>query len=117
MAENSGLYAIIRDRGRQLRVQEGEVVDIDLMEVEPGQTIEFSEVLAVGGLGEPKIGNPTVPEAKVLAEVKGMAKGKKVEILWWRRRKASRKHRGHRQRYTRVLITKILTGEENSYGT
>ncbi len=106
------MYAVIRDGGRQWRVEEGTVLDLDLRPAEPGQVLEFKEVLAVGGAGETKIGNPTVPEAKVLAEVRGTVKGKKLEILWWRRRKASRKHRGHRQKYTRVVVTKILAGEE-----
>ena len=76
--------------------------------------------LLYGTVGElfymPHIGNPTVPDAKVLAEVRGEAKGKKVEVLKWRRRKSSRTHTGHRQRYTRVAITKIITGTEGHDG-
>ena len=110
------MYAVIRDGGRQYRVEEGMVLDVDLRPKNAGETLEFPEVLFVGGEGEPHIGNPTVPDAKVLAEVRGEAKGKKVEVLKWRRRKSSRTHTGHRQRYTRVAITKIITGTEGHDG-
>jgi len=110
------MYAVIRDGSRQYRVEEGMILDLDLRPAEVGETIEFSDVLLIGGEGEPRIGTPTVPAAKVLAEVKGEVKGKKVEVLHWRRRKASRTHKGHRQKYTRVAITKIITGTEENHG-
>lgn len=106
------MYAVIRDGGRQYRVEEGMELDVDLKTSAAGDTIEFPEVLLVGGAGETRIGTPVVPEAKVVAEVQGETKGKKVEVLYWRRRKASRTHTGHRQRYTRVTITKIVPGTD-----
>ena len=104
------MYAVIRDGGRQYCVEEGTVLDVDLRPSAAGETIEFPEVLLVGGAGEPRIGTPVVPDAKVVALVQGETKGKKVEVLHWRRRKASRTHTGHRQRYTRVTITTIVAG-------
>ena len=104
------MYAVIRDSGTQFRVEEGMVLDVDLKSCEAGETIEFSDVLLVGGEGEPQIGTPVVLGAKVVGEVRGEVKGKKVEVLHWRRRKSSRTHNGHRQRYTRVAITKIIAG-------
>jgi large subunit ribosomal protein L21 len=110
------MYAVIRDGSKQYRVEEGTVLDVDLRPANSGDTIEFSEVLLVGGEGDPRVGTPCLPEAKVLAEVQGEVKGKKVEVLHWRRRKSSRTHTGHRQRYTRVAIKKIVSGREESDG-
>ena len=106
------MYAIIRDGSKQYRVEEGAVLDVDLRTAPAGTTIEFNEVLMLGDAAGTRIGTPTIPSAKVLAEVRGEHKGKKVDILHWRRRKASRTRAGHRQRYTRVAITKILGGTE-----
>jgi large subunit ribosomal protein L21 len=105
------MYAVIRDGGRQFRVEEGMVVDVDLKPSQnAGDTVEFPEVLMLGDENGVRVGTPTLPEAKVLGEVKGEVKGKKVEICYVRRRKSSRSHRGHRERYTRVAITKIVPG-------
>ena len=106
------MYAIIRNGSKQYRVEEGMVLDVDLRTEPEGATVEFNEVLMLGDAATTRIGTPTIPSAKVLAEVQGEHKGKKLEILFWRRRKSSRRHTGHRQRYTRVAITKILGGTE-----
>lgn len=106
------MYAIIRDGSKQYRVEEGMVLDVDLKTEPKGQTVEFNEVLMLGDAATTTVGTPTIPSAKVIAEVQGVHKAKKLEILHWRRRKSSRVHTGHRQRYTRVAITKILTGTE-----
>ena len=111
------MYAVIRDGGKQYRVEEGMVLDIDLKSADSGETIEFTDVLLLGGGGETLVGTPTVPDAKVIAEVTGEAKGKKVEIMHWRRRKSSRTHTGHRQKYTRVAIKEIITGTEDTHGS
>lgn len=111
------MYAVIRDGGRQYRVQEGTVIDLDLRQSKTGDTVEFPEVLLVGGGEETLVGTPLVTDAKVVGEVRGEVKGKKVEILNWRRRKSSRTHRGHRQRFTRVAITKILAGSAAEAGS
>ena len=104
------MYAVIRDGSKQYRVEEGRELDVDLRPDKPGETLEFSEVLLVGGDGGTAVGTPTVPNARVLAQVKGEHKGKKLEVVFMRRRKSSRRHTGHRQRYTRVAITKIIAG-------
>ncbi len=103
------MYAIIEDSGQQFRVAEGDMLDVDLREVaDDGNTIEFDRVLLVGSEGDVKVGTPLVKGAKVIAEViDDMAKGPKIHIYRWRRRKASRRKTGHRQKYTRVRITKI----------
>ena len=102
------MEAIFRDGGRQYRVQQGETLEVDYREVEPGSTIEFNEVLFVGGeSGSPKIGSPLVEGAKVVGKVLGAVKGKKLIIMHFRRRKNSRRRVGHRQKYTQGQIEKI----------
>ena len=103
------MYAVIEDSGTQFRVTEGDVLNVDLRQLpEKGNEIEFDRVLLIGG-DEVKIGTPLVKGAKVLAEVVDeKAKGPKVYIHHWRRRKASRTKTGHRQKYLRVQVKKIV---------
>ena len=103
------MYAIIEDSGSQFRVAEGDVLDVDLREVEgPGEEIVFDRVLLVREDKDIKIGTPIVQGATVSAEVLDPeAKGKKIHSYYLRRRKASKKKVGHRQKYLRVRITKI----------
>jgi len=104
------VYAVIEDSGQQFRVSEGDVLNVDLREMAEGQSdIEFDRVLLVSDESDVKIGTPVVDGAKVIAEVlDDDAKGKKVHIYRWRRRKNSRRRTGHRQHYVRVKITKIV---------
>jgi large subunit ribosomal protein L21 len=104
------VYAIIEDSGQQFRLSEGDVVDVDLRSLAEGaKEVEFDRVLLVSNEGDIKVGTPLVEGAKVLAEViDDFAKGPKVHIYRWRRRKASRRKTGHRQKYLRVRVTKIV---------
>jgi len=102
------MYAIICDGGRQYKVTEGLLLDIDYREAaESGDAIEFDRVLAVGGDAGLKLGQPTVHGAKVQAEVVGLEQGKKVFIQKFSRRKNFDARTGHRQKYTRVMIKSI----------
>lgn len=101
------MYAIIRDRGMQYRVEEGQTLDIDLMDAEPGAQIELPEVLLIGG-GTPHVGTPTVPGVKVLAKVIGEQKGDKIVVFRYKNKKRYRRRTGHRQRYTRITINQIV---------
>jgi large subunit ribosomal protein L21 len=101
------MYAVVRTGGKQLRVEPGDVVSVELLEGEPGQRIELSEVLLVGGGDDLKVGTPTVEGARVVAEIEGEAKGPKLRIFKHKRRKRYRLHRGHRQHYTRIRIESI----------
>lgn len=104
------MYAIIQDRGRQYRVEEGSVVNIDLLSTD-NDSIEFENVLLVGSDDGVKVGQPTVASAKVSAKVlEAVVKGPKIEVMKFRRRKDSQTKRGHRQKYTRVQIEKIHAG-------
>jgi large subunit ribosomal protein L21 len=104
------MYAIIDDSGQQFRVQEGDQLDVDLREAEPGATITFDRVVLIGGGDETKIGKPHVDGASVDAEVVGAKKGDKLVVYKYRPRKKYRKKAGHRQKYLAVKITKINAG-------
>jgi large subunit ribosomal protein L21 len=107
---NNDMYAIIEDSGTQIKVQKGDLVDIDLREVEDGATITFDKVLAVGdvaGDSAAKIGMPYLSGATVTAKVLGEADGPKVLVGKYKRRKGYRKTIGHRQHYTRIEVLSI----------
>jgi len=100
------MYAIIKNGGKQYKVQEGDILKLDKMSLEPKATIEITEVLAVND-GELKVGAPFVEGAKVTAEVINEGRDRKVITFKKRRRKDSKTKRGFRRDFTRVRITKI----------
>ena len=100
-------YAIVADGGRQFKVEAGQKVDIDFRDAEEGSTITFDRVLAVSDDSGFRLGTPTVEGAKVTAKVLGEAKGEKIYIQKFRRRKNSKRRTGHRQKYVRVEIEAI----------
>lgn len=101
------MYAIIADGGRQYKVEEGQTLEIDYREVEPGAELVFDRVLAIGDGENFRLGRPTVEGARVTASVVGDTKGQKIYIQKFRRRKTTEKRTGHRQKYVKVLISKI----------
>ena len=105
------MYAIIEDSGRQLRVSEGDVVDVDLRGLPEGaKEVAFDRVLLVSDQGSVQVGTPLVAGAKVVAEVVAeQVKGEKLYVHKFRRRKGYRRKVGHRQKYLRVRVTKIVT--------
>lgn len=103
------MYAIIRDRGMQYRVEKGQVLTIDLIEeAESGSTIELGEVLLVGDGNGTRVGSPVLSGVKVQAEVIGEKKGDKIVIFRYRNKKRYRRRTGHRQRYTQIRISDII---------
>jgi len=102
------VYAIIRDGGRQHRVVEGESIVIDRVDLKPGDEVEFPDVLLCRTDNDVTVGTPTVKNAKVVGEVKGIVSDEKVYAVQYRRRKNSRRRVGHRQKYTEVLIKSIV---------
>lgn len=100
------MYAIIKNGGKQYKVQEGDILLLDKMSLEPKATIEITEVLAVNA-GELKMGTPFVKGAVVTAEVINEGRARKVITFKKRRRKDSKTKRGFRRDFTRVRITKI----------
>ena len=102
------MYAVIKTGGKQYRVAKDDVLVIEKIEGEAGSEVEFTEVLMIGGNGAPKIGTPTVAGAKVTAELVEQTRGPKLIAFKKRRRKNSRRKRGHRQDLTKVRITNII---------
>jgi large subunit ribosomal protein L21 len=100
------MYAIIDAGGRQHKVTAGDVIKIDSVPTEE-KTITFDRVLLVGGEGDPRIGAPIVPGATVSGDILGAFKGKKIDIIKYRRRKGFHKKIGHRQTQLSVKITGI----------
>lgn len=101
------MYAVIKSGGKQHRVVEGERLKVELLNVEPGQTITFDDVLMVVNGDNIQIGTPIVAGAKVTAEVLDHGRHDKIRIVKFRRRKHYRRQAGHRQYYTELKITGI----------
>ncbi|MDI3325229.1 50S ribosomal protein L21 [Pontibacterium granulatum] len=101
------MYAVIVSGGKQYRVQEGQTLKLEKLAAEQGANVEFDRVLLVGNGDDIKVGAPVVEGAKVTAEVVEHGRGKKVQILKFKRRKHHMKRQGHRQWYTEVKITGI----------
>lgn len=103
-------YAIIEDGGRQYKVREGEVLEVDYRGLGAGASLAFDRVVALRDDQGLTVGQPFVEGARVSAEVLGPALGPKLVVQHFRRRKTYRKKTGHRQVYNRVKITAITRG-------
>lgn len=101
------MYAIIETGGKQYRVQEGDVLFIEKLNVAEGDAVKFEKVLAVSNGSELTVGAPVVEGAVVDATVEKNGKGKKVIVYKYKAKKDYRKKQGHRQPYTKVVINKI----------
>ena len=101
------MNAIIVTGGKQYKVAEGDVLFIEKLEAEAGETITFDQVLAILDGETATFGAPVVEGATVTATVVKNGKGKKVRIFKYNPKKGYRKRQGHRQPYTKVEITKI----------
>lgn len=101
------MYAVIKTGGKQYRVAKDELLEIERLPGETGAEIEFNEVLMLGGDGAATIGTPFIMGAKVTAELVDQTRGPKLIAFKKRRRKNSRRRKGHRQDLTLVRITGI----------
>jgi large subunit ribosomal protein L21 len=102
------MFAVIKTGGKQYRVAEDQTIEIEKIAGEPGQIIQLGEVLMLGG-DKPQFGAPAIQGASVAAEVLEQGRGPKIIAFKKRRRKNSRRKRGHRQEFTLIRITEILT--------
>ena len=102
------MFAVIKTGGKQYRVAAEDVIRIDKVKGDPGEIIEFGEVLVVSG-DNVSLGTPTIAGASVAAEVIEQGRGPKIIAFKKRRRKNSRRKRGHRQEFTLLRVTEILT--------
>ena len=100
------MYAIIATGGKQYKVEEGDVIKVEKLGVEAGETVTFDQVLALNG-DKLVVGNPTVAKASVTATVIEEGKNKKVIVYRYKRKSGYHKKNGHRQPYTKVKIEKI----------
>ena len=101
------MYAVIVSGGKQHRVEEGETLKLEKLNIEVGASVDFDRVLLVVNGEAVKIGAPVVQGAKVSAEIVSHGRGKKVRIMKFKRRKHHMKQMGHRQWFTEVKITGI----------
>lgn len=101
------MYAVIATGGKQYRVAPGDVIRVEKISAEEGTEIDFSNVLLVGEGDNIKVGTPHVEGGTVTGRIRAQGRGKKVEIIKFKRRKHYRRQMGHRQAYTEVEITSI----------
>ncbi len=101
------MYAVIATGGKQYRVTEGETLKVEKIAGEEGSEIELDQVLMVADGDKIQVGTPVLDKGTVTATIKSHGRGKKVEIVKFRRRKHHRKQMGHRQSYTEIEVTKI----------
>lgn len=102
------MYAVIETGGKQYRVQEGDVVFVEKLDVAEGEKVELSKVLLISNEDNLLVGKPYIEGAKVEATVLEQGKAKKVIIFKYKPKKDSRKKQGHRQPYTKLKIEKIV---------
>jgi len=101
------MYAVIKTGGKQYRVSTGDTLRLEKLDAGEGDSVEFNQVLMVGEGEDVRIGAPFVDGSHVTATVKSHGRGRKIEIIKFRRRKHHMKRMGHRQDYTEVEITGI----------
>ncbi len=101
------MYAVIETGGKQYRVQQGDVLDIERLNSAEESKVNFDHVLAIGDGGNIEVGTPMIDGAVVTADLVKDFKGKKVTVFKMKRRKGYRKKQGHRQNLSRIKIQEI----------
>ncbi len=101
------MFAIFESGGKQHRVVEGEVVRLERLDGEPGDQVTFDRVLMVANGDDVSIGEPLVEGGRVIAEVVGQGRHRKIRVIKFKRRKNYLRRKGHRQHFTEVKITAI----------
>ena len=101
------MYAVIKTGGKQHRVTEGEILNIEKVAGEKGDEVIFSEVLMIAHEGDVRVGAPLLEGAKVTGEILAQTKGRKIDVFKMKRRKGYHKKTGHRQQLTNMKIKAI----------
>lgn len=101
------MYAVIETGGKQYRVQEGDTIFVEKLDVNEGDNVSFDKVLLVSGEGDIKVGKPYVDGTTVSGSVLEQGKAKKIIVFKYKSKKDYRKKQGHRQPYTKIKIEKI----------
>jgi len=109
------MYAIIENGGKQYKVTEGLKIKLEQLPQAEGEEVKITEVLAVNNGNTMLLGNPYIDGAYIHGKILAQGKGEKVIVFKYKRRKDSKKKRGHRQPYTELLIEKIYL--EAPHGT
>ena len=100
------MYAVIETGGKQYKVQEGDVLQVELLHAEAGESVEINKVLMVNKDGELNVG-AYIDGAKVTLKVEENGKGKKLVVFKFKAKKNYRRKKGHRQPFTKVVVEKI----------
>lgn len=100
------MYAIIETGGKQVKIEEGQEIMVELLEGEAGETVTFDKVLFVGG-DDTKVGTPYVEGATVTGKIEEHGRGQKIIVFKYKPKKNYRRKQGHRQPYTKVVINAI----------
>ena len=101
------MYAVIATGGKQYKVAKGEVLRVEKLDGDEGDTVKLDRVLMVADGDKVSVGSPVLDKASVTAKITAQGRGDKVEIVKFRRRKHSRSQAGHRQSYTEIEVTDI----------
>ena len=101
------MFAIIETGGKQYKVNEGDIIFIEKLEVAEGETVVFDRVMALSAAEGLKFGAPVIEGAKVTASVLKNGKGKKIHVMTYKPKKNEKRHLGHRQPYTKLQIVAI----------
>jgi len=101
------MYAVVETGGKQLKVSQGDVVFVEKLKAEVGETVVLEKVLLVAGDDGVKVGQPLLTGAKVTAKVEGQGRDKKVVIFKYKSKKNYHKKQGHRQPFTKLRIESI----------
>ena len=104
------MYAVVKTGGKQYRVSEGDKVKVEKLEVEEGASVDLDRVLMIADGEQVTVGNPYIDGGKVTGTVLAQGRGKKIEVIKFKRRKKYRRTQGHRQAFTELQITGISSG-------
>lgn len=102
------MYAVVESGGKQYRVAENELVQVDLLPQSVGESVELGRVLLIGSESGVTVGRPVIEGAKVLARVVAVAQGEKILVWKYRPKQRYRRRQGHRETYSRLRIEKIV---------
>ena len=101
------VFAVVETGGKQYKVNEGDIIFVEKLNTEAGETVELDRVLAISGADGFKVGSPFINGAKVTANVVKNGKSKKIYVMTYKPKKNEKTKNGHRQPYTKLQITKI----------
>ena len=103
------MYAIMETGGKQYNVRQGDVLQVEKLSAEVGETVDVTHVLAVGQEGEITVGKPYIEGAKVVLKIMEQGRGEKILVFKYKPKKKYRKLKGHRQPFSKVLVEEIVS--------